>query len=82
MARDVKADLEALAGMVAVVRQHDEFVPDQYGKLITLADSIILDEALSLADRLAALQLLDNAIGDGDTVTKADLHSYCYDTQG
>jgi hypothetical protein len=83
MARNVEADLEALAELVETVRIEGEGTTDHiYGELIALAESVIDDLGVDMADRVRAMQLMEDAIGDGATITESDVHEYRRDING
>jgi hypothetical protein len=78
----VNERLARLAAMAAELRATEDFEPHRYNDFIARADEVILNEALPPRVRLRALQIMEDVLGDGATVTEGDLHSYLYDTQG
>jgi hypothetical protein len=50
--------------------------PENYKAVIEAADPVITDESLPMADRVRALQLLENVIGDGGEIAETDVHEY------
>ncbi len=75
-AKTTISEIRKLEAKIEADNDVDFFDADTYNEFIRLVDSIIDDTTLPTPVRVLAMQIMEDTIGDGATITADDLNDY------